>query len=68
MTLTPNFNFDFNNNWQFQNQNWNSFQPMFNNNFGNFNGFNFNNIWSSNTSGQTTPSSKTSSGDSDYDA
>ena len=71
MTFTPNFNFDFNNNWQFQNQNWNSFQPMFNNNFGNlggFNGFNFNNIWSSNTSGQTTPSSKTSSGDSDYDA
>lgn len=71
MTFTPNFNFDFNNNWQFQNQNWNSFQPMFNNNFGNlggFNGFNFNNIWSSNTSGQTTTSSKTSSGDSDYDA
>ena len=68
MTFTPNFNFDFNNNWQFQNQNWNSFQPMFNNNFGGFNGFNFNNIWGSNTSGQTTISSKTSSGDSDYDA
>lgn len=67
MTFTPNFNFDFNNNWQFQNQNWNSFQPMFNNNFGNFNGFNFNNIWSGNTS-TTSSSSKTSSGDSDYDA
>lgn len=67
MTFTPNFNFDFNNNWQFQNQNWNSFQPMFNNNFGNFNGFNFNNIWSGNTS-TTSFSSKTSSGDSDYDA
>lgn len=67
MTFTPNFNFDFNNNWQFQNQNWNSFQPMFNNNFGNFNGFNFNNIWSGNTS-TASSSSKTSSGDSDYDA